>query len=451
MNNVKLFLSGLSLSLAAMAGAQAPVVSFRLAGAPEGAVMDLNIRPLDNEDFNSAVTLKPDADGLYKGAIVGSAADLYSLYCLNPELEFQTSTPIYIPQSYIDGPVINLSLDGYTLTSGIDDAANRDLVTCNKAFMNLARTMPKWSLNENSQVILDHLRSYMAIADSVLSANPAPELVGQYIRLWGYTAASDAYRMVVHMRGMKNMEVPFGTADFLPEPRTVLNAPLAASFTSTTLNVANTLKGTLADKMDQLYADYTVPEIRRKVSTYLLENYLSRFNYAKDAEAGEKMLADVTAKYDMGDQWVKQFNARKCTVPGAPFPADVKLVDARGNSVDFAKFRGKWVYVDLWASWCGPCVREVPFLQNLEKELEGGNVEFVSISTDTSSESWHKKMAQLSMHGNQLLDSDGNLCKQLNVTGIPHFLIYNPEGKLAVYKATRPSDPATLTTLKDLP
>ncbi|MFR1240838.1 MAG: TlpA family protein disulfide reductase [Butyricimonas faecihominis] len=47
--------------------------------------------------------------------------------------------------------------------------------------------------------------------------------------------------------------------------------------------------------------------------------------------------------------------------------------------------------VDLWASWCGPCCQEVPYLQKLEKQLKNPAVEFISISLDTNKEAWKKR------------------------------------------------------------
>lgn len=446
-------LTCLSLSLAIVAGAQAPTVSFTVSGGPDGVPLTLAVRPVDNEDPAASVTIEPDNSGVYKGAVVESKSDIYYLYLYNSAAEFQTQTPVYIPESMLGhGKTIALTLKGYELSSDIDDCANAALQTCGKYILDRSRTLMQWATADDTDSLLAVLRGYSEIATSSLAACQAPESVQHFVKLWAYTTATDAYRMVVHIRGMKKLpQVPFGTADFLPAPQTVLDTPLAASFMSTTANIAATLKGNLAEKMDQLYATYTTPIIREKVSTSLLETYLSRFNYAKDVDAGEAMLAEVCAKYNLGDKWVKQFNLRKCTVPGAPFPAGITLVDREGRTVDFSTFGGKWVYIDLWASWCGPCVREVPYLQKLEKELEGGNVVFVSISTDSSREPWLKKMDQLGMHGNQLLDSGGTLCNRLNISGIPHFLIYNPEGKLAVYKATRPSDPATIETLRQLP
>ena len=123
----------------------------------------------------------------------------------------------------------------------------------------------------------------------------------------------------------------------------------------------------------------------------------------------------------------------------SPFPDDVVLEDADGNVVDISSFKGKYLYIDQWASWCGPCCREVPYLQAIEKEFQDSNVVFLSIATDTDKEAWKNKMVELNMHGNQLHDRNNTLCNALNVKGIPFFLIYDKEGKLHTYKAMRPS------------
>lgn len=452
MKGLKSFLTCLGLSLAVMAGAQAPVASFTVAGGPGNVTLTMAVRPVENEDPAASVVLERDSNGIYKGRIADAASGIYYIYLYNSESEFQTQAPVYLPAGAFDKGPVAITLDGYRLTVSIDDCANRDLTACSDYMLDRSRRLLDWTTSDDTDSVREVLKSYSLMADSALAACTPPESVSQFIRLWCYTAASDAYRMAVHIRGLKKLPtLPFGTAEFLPDPSSVLDSPLAAGLNSTSSIVTASLKGDLCQKMDQLYASYSTPEIREKASRSLLESYISRFNYAKDPDSGEAMLREVTEKYNLGDNWVKQFNLRRCTVPGAPFPAGITLVDREGRTVDFSSFLGKWVYVDLWASWCGPCCREVPFLKQLEKDLASrGDITFVSISTDSSREAWLKKMDQLEMHGNQLLDSGGNLCASLNISGIPHFLVYDPQGRLAVYRASRPSDPATLTMLSDL-
>ncbi len=182
----------------------------------------------------------------------------------------------------------------------------------------------------------------------------------------------------------------------------------------------------------------------------LVRGFMSGFDYKNDFESGVTRLQALTDKYSLPASYLESFRARRATVPGLPFPEGVKLLDRDGKVVDFSTFRGKYVYVDLWASWCGPCCKEVPYLQQLEKDMEGSNVVFVSISCDSSTAPWFKKMEQLGMHGNQLIDTTNELGNKLNVRGIPHFLIYDPEGNLHTYNAPRPSSSQILPLLRSL-
>lgn len=138
---------------------------------------------------------------------------------------------------------------------------------------------------------------------------------------------------------------------------------------------------------------------------------------------------------------------RRASAAGNPFPDGVELCDISGNKIDFAAFRGKYVYIDLWASWCVPCIKEIPHLKKLEEELQNKDVVFLSVSIDRSEEAWKKKVSELQLKGNLLIDREGRLANAMTVKGIPFFLIYDRQGRLLRYNAYRPGD----ARLKPLP
>ncbi|MDE5988787.1 MAG: TlpA family protein disulfide reductase, partial [Duncaniella sp.] len=297
------------------------------------------------------------------------------------------------------------------------------------------------------------LLSYTTDADSIIAlrAIPAPE--ADFIRLQAYIAASDAYRLAAYMasRSNNNSLISFGSADILPAAASVLDTPMAASFpTAPQIILGNLPKGTLEERLAALDSSYKTAEIKNRVKELLVSAFLDSFDYANDFESGESRLKAVIEQYSLPETYLAAFRGRRATIAGTPFPASVNLVDRDGNKVDFSSFRGKYVYVDLWASWCGPCCKEVPYLQQLEKDFENSDVVFVSISIDSTKAPWLKKMDQLNMHGNQLWNSDGELPKLLNIRGIPHFIIYDREGKLLNYDAPRPSSEQTRTLLQSL-
>ena len=180
------------------------------------------------------------------------------------------------------------------------------------------------------------------------------------------------------------------------------------------------------------------------VATAIMKDFIFNYNYSADFDSGLALVKKATEKYGFPSIFVDEFMKRKSTVVGSPFPEGVTLVDAEGKVVDMSQFKGKYVYIDLWASWCGPCCKEVPYLKKLEKELKNKDVVFVSVSSDTNEQAWKSKMKELDMHGHQYLDKDNTLCDALNVKGIPFFVIYDKAGNLYTYGAMRPSSGARL-------
>lgn len=104
-------------------------------------------------------------------------------------------------------------------------------------------------------------------------------------------------------------------------------------------------------------------------------------------------MTSLTERFQLDTKYLGEFKVRKSSIAGTPFPADVVLTDLQGKKVDFAKYRGKYVFIDLWASWCIPCIKEIPHLKQLEKDLQNKDVVFLSISIDTNVAAWKKKVA----------------------------------------------------------
>lgn len=184
----------------------------------------------------------------------------------------------------------------------------------------------------------------------------------------------------------------------------------------------------------------------------LLNNYVMRYkateNFEKDKEAFFK-LADKIEDTNMATVVKDAFSNLKYTIKGADIPP-VALVDKEGNNVTLDQFRGRYIFIDLWASWCVPCIKMTPYVKQLEKNYEGKNIVFIAISIDASKESWLKKMLELKLDGHQFLDQSAALTQKLNISGIPHYLIYSPEGKLLIYKADMPDSPKLKQTIDGL-
>lgn len=130
---------------------------------------------------------------------------------------------------------------------------------------------------------------------------------------------------------------------------------------------------------------------------------------------------------------------------------EFSLKDINGNLVHLSDLRGNYIYIDVWATWCVPCCRELPVLKKMEEAFSGKPISFVSISIDSDIEAWRTKVKSEKLGGIQLhVDKNSSFQKDYKVKLIPHFILIDKEGKIVNEKMTRPSDPKTISTLKEL-
>lgn len=129
------------------------------------------------------------------------------------------------------------------------------------------------------------------------------------------------------------------------------------------------------------------------------------------------------------------FNALKGK-PSASFEYD----NINGKKTSLADLKGKYVFIDFWATWCGPCKKEIPFLKTLEEKYHDKNIEFVSISLDQNKTAWEKMVADKELGGVQLhFGDDRQLVTAYNVTTIPRFVLLDTNGNIVDANAPKPS------------
>ncbi|WP_159452612.1 TlpA family protein disulfide reductase [Pedobacter nyackensis] len=118
--------------------------------------------------------------------------------------------------------------------------------------------------------------------------------------------------------------------------------------------------------------------------------------------------------------------------------------DKNDKVVKLNDFKGKVVVIDVWATWCGPCIKEIPFMKKLEESLKGKDVAFIGMSTDAEKDKskWLKMIEEEGMKGVQLLAGQGNeFSKFYKIGSIPRFLVFDKKGNLVTANAPRPSNP----------
>ncbi len=112
---------------------------------------------------------------------------------------------------------------------------------------------------------------------------------------------------------------------------------------------------------------------------------------------------------------------------------DFTLPDVSGNNIQVSDFKGKYLLVDFWASWCGPCRGELPGLVKLYKKCKGKNFEILGVSLDTKKDAWISAIKKYNLKWPQVCDFKmwTSLPAQLcGVTAVPYTVLVDPEGKV---------------------
>lgn len=129
--------------------------------------------------------------------------------------------------------------------------------------------------------------------------------------------------------------------------------------------------------------------------------------------------------------------------------------DIHHTPISLAALRGHYVYIDVWATWCSPCKKEIPFLMAMEKKYAEKNIQFVSISVDRQADStkWQKFVIDNDLRGLQVLadqDFSSDFITSFGIAAIPRFILIDPAGRIVSTDAARPSDPTLSTQLDNL-
>ena len=113
---------------------------------------------------------------------------------------------------------------------------------------------------------------------------------------------------------------------------------------------------------------------------------------------------------------------------------ELQVLGAAEETGELADYRGKWVLINVWASWCGPCRDEAPALQAFHERHAGENFEILGIDTQETGEGGIDFVAEFKLGYPQLHDGDGSYAKEgLKTTGVPETFLVDPDGNLVAF------------------
>jgi thiol-disulfide isomerase/thioredoxin len=212
-------------------------------------------------------------------------------------------------------------------------------------------------------------------------------------------------------------------------------------------------RGTIAytnSEFDEIVA-LNVPQI---LKDELGNQVVGSYTYSEDSIQSlmKERYAEVIMKQEYIDAFEGLVEKIEKLKPGSVAPT-FAYKDAEGNEVKSEELKGKVIYIDVWATWCGPCKAEIPHLKQLEKELHNEPIAFVSVSVDTDRDAWVKMVAEKELGGYQLHAPEAwesSIIKDYAIRGIPRFIMIDKEGRLVNANATRPSNEKTKAHLLEL-
>jgi len=200
-----------------------------------------------------------------------------------------------------------------------------------------------------------------------------------------------------------------------------------------------------------------ISKINSELTTFLENNKdIDSALYTSEKSELDKFYDRMLDNYTKQKEYEKNRAAQFAHLIGISSPTFEDYENYKGGTTSLNDLKGKYVYIDIWATWCGPCVREIPSLKEIEKAYHGKNIEFVSISTDNgrgykdrsfeaSKEGWKKMITEKEMGGIQLFAGDvwrlSEFQKVYDVKSIPRFILIDPEGNIVNGDAPRPSSP----------
>ena len=215
------------------------------------------------------------------------------------------------------------------------------------------------------------------------------------------------------------------------------------------------------------YIDYLTFQFLKKDTTEIAENikilnglknlpkgeFKDKILYSKLMEALEnantKDERDTLAQYinqiqtPRFQQYLSHFYNNLLNISKYKPALEILATHINGQQVKLSDLKGKWVLIDFWATWCGPCLYESPYFEKMALKYKNENIAFVALSLDQRKGKWETEAKSKSKivkqwHANDLQ----KVSKDYSIQGIPRFVMIDPEGNFYQSKMTRPSEAA---------
>lgn len=198
-----------------------------------------------------------------------------------------------------------------------------------------------------------------------------------------------------------------------------------------------------ASMVDRFMAE----EIRNRMDFGGIRDYTNVMEKFRELCSDANLYKEVKAEYD------EYMRAHHGMDPGMPAP-DFEMIDTEDNKVKLSDLRGKLLYIDIWGTWCIPCIEEMPHLTKLQERFKDDpRILIMSISVDPNINTWKRFLDKRKPIWKQyIVDKQNNaiLDKDYRVFGIPRFILIDKDGRFINAEAMRPSYEGIAEYLEEL-
>jgi len=182
--------------------------------------------------------------------------------------------------------------------------------------------------------------------------------------------------------------------------------------------------------MGKLVRDFVLSNKDSKIGIFILNGSGKSVFSVEELEKTFNQLPENMRKTEDGLQLAAYLRGIKGTKVGS-IPKNFVLNDEKGQPFSLDQYKGKYIWIDFWASWCGPCKMAFPLMREIYAAYKDKNLEIIGISTDTKIEPWLKSLETIKNPWKQVWDNK-NVMSEFAVTAFPTSFLIGPDGKILV-------------------